>query len=157
MPENAGTKLLGNGVDPGEQRNAQKQTCTDNGANSLEVLAGVDLSQGFLVPVDEIADLEPFSGFVGIREGTEGTVGQILFTLAPQAEDRSVWFVEVKHRRHLRTARQPELLEGILKQTGDLSCRWNSYLLIEYVIAFYMRGFGVVQAGTCANTAYMRQ
>ena len=36
-------------------------------------------------------------------------------------------FVEVKHRLHLKTARQPDLLSGILRQTGDLRRRWHAY------------------------------
>ena len=38
-------------------------------------------------------------------------------------------FVEVKHRLHLRTVRQPELLQHVLKQTNELRERWHAYYL----------------------------
>ena len=90
--------------------------------------AWLDLTQGFFVPVDEIADLEPISGFVGTGNEMEGHHrADFIHVSAPARGPLEFRFVEVKHRRHLRTARQPELMDGILKQTGDLRRRWNGY------------------------------
>jgi DNA phosphorothioation-dependent restriction protein DptH len=90
--------------------------------------AWLDLSQGFFLPVDEIADLAPVSGLPDPGEGLEGgRRADFIHVRAPARGSLEFRFVEVKHRLHLRTARQPDLLQGILKQTGDLRRRWNAY------------------------------
>src|SRR5207244_3164025 len=40
-------------------------------------------------------------------------------------------FVEVKHRQHLRTARQPEMLAHMVAQTGELRRRWMEWFFGE--------------------------
>jgi DNA phosphorothioation-dependent restriction protein DptH len=90
--------------------------------------AWLDLTQGFFLPVDEIADLEPVCGLPEMGEGLDGGHrADFIHVKAPAKGPLEFRFVEVKHRLHLRTARQPELLQGILKQTGDLRRRWDSY------------------------------
>jgi DNA phosphorothioation-dependent restriction protein DptH len=90
--------------------------------------AWLDLTQGFFLPVDEIADLAPVSGLPDPREGLEGgRRADFIHVRAPARGPLEFRFVEVKHRLHLKTARQPDLLHGILRQTGDLRRRWNSY------------------------------
>jgi DNA phosphorothioation-dependent restriction protein DptH len=92
----------------------------------------LDLNQGFFLPVDEIADLEPVSGLVGMGEGLEGRHRADFIHVSAHARGPLEFrFVEVKHRLHLRTARQGDLLEEILKQTGDLRRRWNGYFFGE--------------------------
>jgi hypothetical protein len=90
--------------------------------------AWLDLDEGFFVPVDEITDVGAVSGLsesLGDADGSRradfvhvhgGARGPLEFR-----------FVEVKHRLHLETARQSELLSGILRQTGDLRRRWHNY------------------------------
>ena len=88
----------------------------------------LDLEHGFFVPVDEIVDVAAVSGAPESEDGAEG--GQradFIHVRAPSRGPLEFRFVEVKHRLHLKTARQPELLRGILRQTGDLRLRWHSY------------------------------
>jgi hypothetical protein len=92
----------------------------------------LDLKQGFLLPVDEIADLEPVSGLIGTGEDLDGHHrADFVHVSAPSRGSLEFRFVEVKHRRHLKTARQADLLEEILKQTGDLRHRWHGYYFSE--------------------------
>jgi DNA phosphorothioation-dependent restriction protein DptH len=90
--------------------------------------AWLDLTQGFFLPVDEIADLAPVSGLPNSAEGLEGgRRADFIHVRAAAKGALEFRFVEVKYRLHLKTARQPDLLQGILRQTGDLRRRWNSY------------------------------
>lgn len=86
----------------------------------------LDLSQGFLVPVDEIADFAPIANHAEDEESTNYRA-DFIHVAAPPKGPLEFRFVEVKHRLHLRSARQPELLELILKQTGELRRRWMDW------------------------------
>lgn len=86
----------------------------------------LDLTHGFFIPIDEIVDVAPVGGASDLE--TEG--GRRPDFIHVQASSRGALefrFVEVKHRLHLKTARQPDLLQSILRQTGELRNRWNSY------------------------------
>jgi hypothetical protein len=88
----------------------------------------LDLTQGFFVPVDEIADLAPVSGLPDPGEGLEGgRRADFIHVRAPARGPLEFRFIEVKHRLHLKTARQLDLLQGMLRQTGDLRRRWDAY------------------------------
>jgi DNA phosphorothioation-dependent restriction protein DptH len=90
--------------------------------------AWLDLKNGFLIPVDEIADRPPVKS-LGV-DGTDisGRRADFVHVQAPGNRGQLQFrFVEVKHRLHLRTVRQPELLRYVCKQTGDLCERWHTY------------------------------
>lgn len=100
--------------------------CVANGGDGT----WLDLSQGFFVPVDEIADFAPVVSS-GTEEGDTGRRADLIHVSAPTRGALEFRFVEVKHRLHLRTARQPELLALILEQTGELRRRWMSWFFGE--------------------------
>ncbi len=58
-----------------------------------------------------------------------------MFSFAPR---RGLYFqfIEVKYRRHLRTARSPETVEGIRRQVEALAKRWRDYYGEETCAAF---------------------
>ncbi|ANL49724.1 AAA domain-containing protein (plasmid) [Rhizobium phaseoli] len=85
----------------------------------------VDLARGFLLPVDEIADFAPIAD----RTTGEGTNhrADFIHVAVPARGPIEFRFIEVKHRLHLRSARDPALLEQMLKQTGELRRRWSDW------------------------------
>ncbi|WP_212742100.1 ATP-binding protein [Sphingomonas sp. 3F27F9] len=85
----------------------------------------LDLGRGFFVPVDEILDVAPVTGSEDDGEG--GRRADFIHVQTTGRGAIEFRFVEVKHRLHLRTARQPELFQGMLAQTGDLRRRWSAY------------------------------
>lgn len=87
--------------------------------------AWLDLRNGVLVPVDEIADFAPIVVAAADTEG--GRRADFIHVSAPVRGPLEFRFVEVKHRLHLRTARQSELLAHIAAQTSDLRRRWMDW------------------------------
>ena len=86
----------------------------------------LDLTQGFLIPVDEIAGFAPLGGNdIGFIDN--GCRADFFHVRAPGRGSLEFRFVEVKHRLHLRTARQQELLTHMLEQTTGLRARWMSW------------------------------
>ncbi len=89
----------------------------------------LDLRGGVLVPVDEIADFAPIAT---ADDGDEGTRrADFIHVAAPGRGPLEFRFVEVKHRRHLRNARQPELLAQMAGQTAELRRRWMRWFFEE--------------------------
>lgn len=86
----------------------------------------LDLSQGFLVPVDEIADFAPIARQAEGEENTNHRA-DFIHVAVPSRGPLEFRFIEVKHRLHLRSARQPELLQLMLKQTHELRQRWMDW------------------------------
>ena len=89
----------------------------------------VPLDAGFLIPVDDVQDLLPPLAD-GNREG-EGVEGRsrpdlIHVTVLPR-RGLAFRFVEVKYRRHLRTARSPDVLRQMDRQCQALRKRWNEW------------------------------
>jgi len=94
----------------------------------------VPLSTGFLVPVDDVLDLippyqdidttdeldTPESSFKNVRP-------DLIYISVTPRRGLSFRFIEVKHRRHLRTARNPQLVSGIKDQTERLRQRWTEW------------------------------
>lgn len=101
--------------------------CAQSGAVDGKWL---DLTQGFFVPVDEIADFAPIARELG-EEGGTSRRADFIHVSVPVRGALEFRFVEVKHRLHLRTARQPELLSLMLEQTEELRRRWMSWFFGE--------------------------
>ena len=86
----------------------------------------LNVEQGVLIPVDEIADHAPIVQMT-IEEGESARRADFIHVSAPSRGPLEFRFVEVKHRQHLRTARQPEMLAHIVLQTSELRDRWMDW------------------------------
>jgi DNA phosphorothioation-dependent restriction protein DptH len=107
-------------------------------ANCLEAGDGddcwVSLDTGFLIPVDDILDLNPplsaqdtdSSGDQASGSASAARPDLIYVSVVPR-RGLSFQFIEVKYRRHLRAARSPEVLEGIHDQVRSLRRRWDKW------------------------------
>ncbi|WP_052344013.1 ATP-binding protein [Kallotenue papyrolyticum] len=85
------------------------------------------LQTGFFIPVDDVLDLmPPLSETKSEDAGTEVRPDLIYVSLTPRRGLR-FQFIEVKYRRHLRTARSVELLDGIRRQITSLRERWEAW------------------------------
>lgn len=90
--------------------------------------AWLSLQEGFIIPVDDVRDLLPPLSDSADEQAVDGQPSRsrpdlIYVTIRPRV--RLIFhFVEVKYRRHLRTARSLEVLEGIRRQTEGLHTRW---------------------------------
>jgi DNA phosphorothioation-dependent restriction protein DptH len=96
------------------------------------------LRNGFFVPVDDIRDLLPpvaekdndnARGKSISEDYTEEKAARpdlIYVTLIPR-KGLLFRFIEVKYRRHLRTARSPATLQGIRDQVESLRRRWEDW------------------------------
>lgn len=83
---------------------------------------------GFFIPVDDVRDLLPpltALGEDGI-DAKETRPDLIHVSIAPR-KGLLFRFIEVKYRRHLRTARNPEELQHIRQQTESLRERWEKW------------------------------
>jgi hypothetical protein len=99
--------------------------CAGSAGNSGMEEPWLDLARGFLLPVDEIADQEPVRGKGGNAEPARRA--DFIHVQVPARGPLEFRFVEVKHRLHLGTARQPELLLQMSQQTGLLRQRWHEW------------------------------
>ena len=86
----------------------------------------VSLESGFIVPVDDVTDLLPPLSKDKSDDEKETRPDLIYVTTAPR-RGLLFKFVEVKYRRHLRTARSPDLLDRIYQQTRGLRQRWDRW------------------------------
>ncbi|WP_245312440.1 ATP-binding protein [Rhizobium sp. R693] len=86
----------------------------------------LNVAQGVLIPVDEIADHAPIVQMPA-REGESARRADFIHVSAPARGPLEFRFIEVKHRRHLRTARQPDMLAHMAEQTGELRERWMDW------------------------------
>jgi len=94
--------------------------CARSEANSPVWLA---LANGFFIPLDELGDIIPLAD----RETGESRRADLVFVAAPPRRPLEFRFVEVKFRRHLRTARSGELLEMMVAQTAAVRKRWEDH------------------------------
>ena len=99
------------------------------------------LRDGFIVPADDVCDLLP-----PLSEAEdEDDAGEPVTRVRPDLIHVStrprgglrLRFIEVKYRRHLRTARVPEMLDGIRQQTEGLRSRWEKWYDHENVCATF--------------------
>ena len=86
----------------------------------------VSLKNGFVVPVDDVRDLLPPLTESKDENGKETRPDLIHVTVEPR-KGLAFSFVEVKYRRHLRTARSPDILEQINTQIQGLRKQWSEW------------------------------
>ncbi len=84
----------------------------------------VSLADGFIVPVDDVRDLLPPLSTEGKGDDATGSRPDLIHVTAVARKGLAFRFIEVKHRRHLRAARAPDMLETIRRQTRELRERW---------------------------------
>ena len=93
------------------------------------------LRNGFLVPVDDIRDLLPPLCGKDEESGEKArpTRPDLIHVSVVSGKGLLFRFVEVKYRRHLRTARSPEVIEAIRQQVETLRKRWDDWYSNEDV------------------------
>ena len=100
----------------------------------------VSLDRGFLVPVDDVRDLlPPLQGLEDRNDdddsngngendgGGRQTRPDLIYVWKEPRRGLAFRFIEVKHRRHLREARAPDLLRTVHTQTSALRERWHHW------------------------------
>ena len=98
------------------------------------------LDRGFLVPVDDVRDLLPplrDDGDNGADSGDRQTRPDLIHVSTQPRRGLAVRFIEVKHRRHLRQARAPDLLRTVQEQTVALRSRWQEWYGHETVYSAF--------------------
>ncbi len=96
-----------------------------------EVEVWPSLKEGFFVPVDDVLDLLPTLRNQNNEGMQKETRPDLIYVHFGSRRALSFRFVEVKYRRHLRSARNPEDLEKIRQQTGYLRERWEAWYCHE--------------------------
>jgi hypothetical protein len=86
------------------------------------------LEQGFLVPLDELADVMPLDKDV---EGGGSRRADLLYVSAGARGPLELRFLEVKYRRHLRTARDAQLIAHTRSQIKGTRARWQAHFFAE--------------------------
>jgi len=87
----------------------------------------MSLENGFLIPVDDIRDLLPPLSANENDEEPKATRPDLIHVSVVPRSGLSFQFIEVKYRRHLRTARSPHVLEAIARQVETLNKRWEDW------------------------------
>ena len=108
------------------------------------------LDRGFLVPVDDVRDLLPplrDDGDNGVDGGDRQTRPDLIHVSTQPRRGLAFRFIEVKHRRHLRQARAPDLLRRVQEQTVALRSRWHEWYGHESVYS----GFRAVRRAKLAR------
>ncbi len=85
------------------------------------------LRDGFIIPVDDVRDLLPplsASENEDDEDEQERRRPDMIYVSSRPRGGLLFRFIEVKYRRHLRTARSPEVLTGIRRQIMGLRSRW---------------------------------
>ena len=95
------------------------------------------LDRGFLVPVDDVRDLLPPLRDDGDEGGDRRTRPDLIHVSTQPRRGLAFRFIEVKHRRHLRQARAPDLLRRVQEQTVALRSRWHEWYGHENVHAAF--------------------
>ena len=93
------------------------------------------LDRGFVVPVDDVRDLLPPLRSAGGEQGTQTRPDLIYVSTKPRG-GLAFRFIEVKHRRHLRDARAPEVVRKMAEQTSTLRGSWREWYSHEVCSSF---------------------
>ena len=86
----------------------------------------MSLEEGFFIPADDILDLIPPVLAKASGEDGHGSRSDIIY-VSTEKKGLCFRFIEVKYRKHLRTARTTALLNEILNQTESLRKRWDRW------------------------------
>ena len=92
------------------------------------------LQRGFFIPVDDVLDLLPPLAKGRGQGAPAGGRPDLLYVSLEHRRGLAFQFIEVKYRRHLRTARNIELINDICRQTRALRERWETYYSREGVL-----------------------
>ena len=98
------------------------------------------LDHGFLVPADDVLDLLPplqDTGNGGAAGRGRRTRPDLIYVSTQPRRGLAFQFIEVKHRRHLRQARAPDLLRTVQQQTAALRARWFKWYGHENVCSAF--------------------
>ena len=98
------------------------------------------LDRGFLVPVDDVRDLLPplrDDGDNSAADGERQTRPDLIHVSTLPRRGLAFRFIEVKHRRHLRQARAPDLLRTVREQTVAIRSRWYEWYGHENVYSAF--------------------
>ena len=98
------------------------------------------LDRGFLVPVDDVRDLLPplrDDGDNGADGEERRTRPDLIHVSTQPRRGLAFRFIEVKHRRHLRQVRAPDLLRRVQEQTVALRSRWHEWYGHESVYSAF--------------------
>jgi hypothetical protein len=102
------------------------------------------LRRGFFVPVDDIRDLLPPAADNSDDRAVAATDGKdsadetasrpdLIYVSVDSRKGLSFRFCEVKYRRHLRTARSPDVLKNECQQVESLRRRWEDWYGVDEV------------------------
>ncbi len=90
--------------------------------NNDERSCWMSLDQGFIVPADDVREFLP----PPLQENKFQSRLSLIY-VSTVSRKLSFQFIDVKYHRHLQTARAPEVLEQIRKQTGDIHEHWYDW------------------------------
>ena len=90
------------------------------------------LDQGFIIPVDDVADLLP-----PLRSDNKEERPDLIYVSTEPRKGLSFRFIKVTYRRHLRAARAPEILQNIDSQLKSLRKRWDDWYGHESVCSSF--------------------
>ena len=108
--------------------NCEKDSASDN--------CWVSLDDGFFIPADDNSDLLP--PIDGSNYGDDkGTRPDLIYISVEPRKGLMFRFIEVKYRRHLRSARSPEILKQVERQTKDFRKRWDIWYGNEDICASF--------------------
>ena len=97
----------------------------------------VPLSEGFVIPVDDVRDLlPPLSATGGGHDEARWSRPDLVYVTILPRGGLAFRFIEIKYRRHLRAARSPEVLDDVRRQTQDLRKRWLQWYSHKVPSAF---------------------
>jgi DNA phosphorothioation-dependent restriction protein DptH len=91
------------------------------------------LSNGFIIPVDDVRDLLPPLATDSKDGEVRDTRPDLIYVSAIPRKGITFRFAEIKYRRHLRAARNPDCLESIRCQVESLRDRWITWYGAEDV------------------------
>jgi len=97
----------------------------------------VSLETGFIVPIDDVRDLLPPLGSAENTEIERETRPDLIYVSVVPRKGLLFRFVEVKYRRHLRAARDPETLGRMREQVESVRKRWDGWYCHEGIRASF--------------------
>ena len=87
----------------------------------------VSLENGFIIPVDDVRDLLPPLAAEDSNGDEKESRPDLIYVSTVPRKGLLFRFIEVKYRRHLRVARNPEVLQEIREQVESLRKRWDEW------------------------------